>query len=37
MGTYLVGGDIKSATNLPITPNMRATVAAEDVTPASQG
>ena len=33
MGTY-PGGDIKSVTNIPITPNM---VAAGDVTPATQG
>ena len=36
MGTY-PGGDIKSVTNIPITPNMRATVAAGDVTLAIQG
>ena len=33
MGTY-PGVDIKSVTNIPITPNMRATVAAGDVTSA---
>ena len=37
VGTYPGGGDIKSVTNIPITPNMRATVAAGDVTPATQG
>ena len=37
MGTYPVGGDIKSVTNKPITPNMRASVAAWDVPPATQG
>ena len=37
MGTYRGCGDIKSVTNIPITSNMRATVAAGDVTPAMQG
>ena len=37
MVTYPGGGDIKSVTNIPITPNMRATVAAGVVTPATQG
>ena len=37
MGTYPSGRDIKSDTNIPITPNLRATVAAGDVTPATQG
>ena len=37
MVTFSSGGDIKSVTNIPITPNMRATVAAGDVTPATQG
>ena len=37
MGTYLGGGEKKSVTNIPITPNMRATVAAGDVTPATPG
>ena len=37
MGTYQGFGDIKSITNIPITPNMKATVAAGDVTPATQG
>ena len=37
MVLYSGGGDIKSVTNIPITPNMRATVAAGDVTPATQG
>ena len=36
MGTY-PGGDIKSVTNKPITPNMRATVAAGDVILATPG
>ena len=37
MGTYPGGCDIKTVTNIPITTNMRATVAAGDVTPATQG
>ena len=37
MVIYPRGVDIQSATNIPITPNMRATVAAGDVTPATQG
>ena len=36
MGTYGGCGDIKSVTYIPIIPNMRATVAAGDVTPAMQ-
>ena len=36
MGTYPGGGDIKFVTYIPVTPNMRATVAAGDVTPATQ-
>ena len=37
MGTCPVGGDIKFVSNIPITPNMRATIAAGDVTPPTQG
>ena len=37
MVIYPRRGDIKSVTNIPIKPNMRATVAAGDVTPATQG
>ena len=37
MVIYPGGGDIKSVTYIPIIPNMRATVAAGDVTPAIQG
>ena len=37
MVIYSGGDDIKYVTNIPITTNMRATVAAGDVTPATQG
>ena len=37
MVIYPGGGDIKSVTYIPITPNMRAKVAAGDVTSATQG
>ena len=37
MVAYPSGCDIKSVTNIPSTPNMRATVAAGDVAPAIQG
>lgn len=37
VGTYPSGDDIKEKTELPLTPNLRATVSAGDVTPAVQG
>ena len=37
MGTYQCGDDIMFVTYIPITPNMKATVAAGDVTLAMQG